>query len=281
MIKYINLVAFTFIFIFLSYYIYPYIHYYSLHSSTTIINERPEIFYEEKNYKYLKSSEKDPIKIKIDDFVREKPIFMKNSYSNRSYQFLLRPTNKYFSIPYQHTIAIRHVYQPVAKEIYDFIFISFKLPDFSVKNSNNIDNFIDKNNIDIINLKIGGMYLKNNEAENHLILINKASKVILDKKLSSDTMKVSYFLDNNSRAYYFAVLNPEKILSPSKQPLLAKCYTTHRLFSNCEVEFYLPLKFEGLDGIEVIYSFNPKYLYLWPDIHQKIISSISSYTSND
>ena len=246
-------------------------------------SERVEFFYEKEFYISPYTHQEELINQRLNN----QPIFVKDPYSEKKQHRINRPFNIDLYIPNKDIIRISHPYLEIAKEVYDYIYIGYTLPDLNSKTPQTIQKLLDPENKDSLNIFIGDGALKTYDAEEHIKLLQeKKYQIYKDKKVSNKEVSIYHFSDKNPRFYYFGILEPKIVLSPSQQPIFMKCIT-HKFapINNCEVNFFIPnerikktkKEMGFMQGLAISYTFNSKYAYFLPKIHAKVISSIYSY----
>jgi hypothetical protein len=100
-------------------------------------------------------------------------------------------------------------------------------------------------------------------------------------------------MDISNRSPNLFMVEKDYMSTPAGNPIFIKCGTywggSRFDVTGCRGSFVIPrdrwpkeeiIKFGGTRGVEVTYEFSSKYLYMWEDIHKKIISLTQSYIKN-
>jgi hypothetical protein len=213
---------------------------------------------------------------------------------NKLHSLYLRPIGLYLEVPKQHLVLVSHPYMPWAKKIWDKATLEVLLPDFEHRDEHNKSKFSEKYSTEVLTYRIGFLsrdsnfigeasgdkYLKEKDSEFENLIAFKNYKKYGDQ---TD-------IDISKRAPRLFMVEKGYMLTPAGNPIFIKCGTywggSHLDVTGCRVSFVIPrdrwpkeeiIKFGGTRGVEVTYEFSSKYLYMWEDIHRKIISLTQSY----
>lgn len=213
---------------------------------------------------------------------------------NKLHSLDLRPIVLHLEIPKQHLVSVAHPFMPWAKKIWDKATLEVLLPDFEHRNDNNKSKFAEKYSTDILTYRIGSLsrdstFVRETSGDKYLkAKIQKFENLIAYKNFEKYGNQTDSEISKRSPSLF--MVEKGYMSTPAGNPIFIKCGIywggSHSDVTGCRGGFVIPrdkwpkeeiMKFGGTEGVEVTYEFSSKYLYMWEDIHKKIVSLTQSY----